>query len=136
MKTLYTAHATAKGGRIGHVETDDKLLSYDLVKPWENTGQKGTNPEQLFACGYAACFGGALEHVAKQDGIHIIGTIVNANVSFIQEDKGGFMLGVELKIHIPNVNQETAEKLAQEAHQICPYSKATRNNVEVKLIVI
>jgi lipoyl-dependent peroxiredoxin len=136
MKILYTAHATAKGGRVGHVETDDKLLAFDLVKPWENTGQKGTNPEQLFACGYAACFGGAIEHVAKQDNVHVVGTTVNANVSFIQEDKGGFKLGVELKVHIPNVNKAMAEKLVQEAHQICPYSKATRNNIEVKLTVI
>jgi len=136
MKILYTAHATAKGGRIGHVETDDKLLAFDLVKPWENTGRKGTNPEQLFACGYAACFGGAIEHIAKQDGIHIVGATVNADVSFIQEDKGGFKLGVELKVDIPNVTPETAKKLVQEAHQICPYSKATRNNIEVKLTVI
>lgn len=136
MKVLYTAHATAKGGRNGHVETDDKKLAFDLVKPWENTGKSGTNPEQLFACGYAACFGGALEFVAKQDGVHIVGATVNANVSFIQEDNGGFKLGVELKVHIPNVNHEVADKLVHEAHQICPYSKATRGNIEVKLTVL
>ena len=136
MKILYTAHATAKGGRIGHVETDDKLLAFDLVKPWEKTAQKGTNPEQLFACGYAACFGGAIEHVAKQNNIHVVGVTVNSDVSFIVEDTGGFKLGVELNVHIHNMNKETAEKLVQEAHQICPYSKATRNNIEVKLKVV
>lgn len=136
MKILYTAHATAKGGRAGHVETDDKLLAFDLVKPWENTDKRGTNPEQLFACGYAACFSGAIEHVAKQDNIHVVGTTVNANVSFIQENNGGFKLGVELMVHIPNVNKTMAEKLVQEAHKTCPYSKAIQNNTEVKLTII
>jgi lipoyl-dependent peroxiredoxin len=132
MKTLYTARAKAVGGREGHAETDDKKISVDFAAP--GSGKPGTNPEQLFACGYAACFGGAIAHVARQQKLEIGTPEVEAEVSLNQGDDG-FSISVVLNVTITALDKAAAEKLVQEAHTVCPYSKATRGNVDVVLKV-
>src|SRR5205823_1555539 len=131
MKNLYTAHATSIGGRSGHVETDDKRLAFDLTP---GNSATGTNPEQLFACGYAACFGSALDAVAKKEKIDIGKATVQVDIALNQGDEG-FFLAAALNISIPSLDKAAAEKLVQAAHQICPYSKATRGNIDVQLKV-
>ncbi|MFD1850842.1 Ohr family peroxiredoxin [Oceanobacillus bengalensis] len=132
-KALFTAHATAKGGRGGHVKSDDGLLDLDLVMPTENTDKKGTNPEQLFAAAYSSCFDGALNSVASNKKKAIDST-TTADVSFLKDsDGGGFKIAVTLNIEIKGVSPEEAEELSEEAHQVCPYSKATRGNIDVEL---
>lgn len=133
-KTLFTAHAKTKGGRNGKSQTTDGRLSFDLATPGGPTKPNATNPEELFACGYSACFGSAVEHVAKAKKLSIEGAEIHADVSLNQGDDG-FFISVALHAVIPNLDQETAEQLVQEAHQVCPYSKATRGNVDVKLSV-
>lgn len=131
MAALYTAHATTIGGRNGHTETDDKNISLDLSTPGGN--KPGSNPEQLFACGYSACFGGAVEFAAKQQKVDIGGAAnVKADVT-LHKDDTGFSISVILNVALPNVSQPQAEELVQLAHTICPYSKATRGNIDVKL---
>lgn len=132
MKTLYTAHAKAIGGREGYAETDDKKISVDFAAP--GSGKPGTNPEQLFACGYGACFGGAIAHVARQQKLEIGTPEVEAEVSLNQGDDG-FFISVVLNVSIPGLDKAEAEKLVQTAHTVCPYSKATRGNVDVVLKV-
>lgn len=135
MKILYTAHATAVGGRNGHVETDDKHLVLELQgldAGNEKTGQT-TNPEQLFACGYAACFGSAIEAVARKQNINIENVSVTAHVTLMLEDDGGFRLAAELDAAIPGLSSDIARQLVDKAHLVCPYSKATRGNIEVGL---
>lgn len=129
-KTLYTAKATATGGREGKVETDDKKLSFQLSRPAANG--TGTNPEQLFASGYSACFGSAISHVAQQHKVDVGQVKVQAEISLLQGDDG-FALGAVLDVTLPNVDTATAQKIVQAAHQICPYSKATRGNINVVL---
>jgi Ohr subfamily peroxiredoxin len=135
MKTLYTAHATSVDGRNGHAQTDDNNLSVELGAPGGTSKKTGkvTNPEQLFACGYAACFGSALEAVAKMDNTPIRNVEVHSEVSLNQDDKGGYYLSVALDVVIPSISSEQAEALTRKAHGICPYSKATRGNIEVTL---
>jgi len=131
MKTLYTAHATSTAGREGKAETDDKALSLKLAKPGTSGG---TNPEQLFACGYAACFGGAVAAVAKKHGKDAANVAVQADVSLNQDDNGFFISAV-LNVSLPDIEKSEAEKIVAEAHQMCPYSKATRGNIDVQLKV-
>jgi osmotically inducible protein OsmC len=136
---LYTAVATATSGRDGHAETSDGVVKVNLSVPKEmgGPGKAGaTNPEQLFATGYAACFGGAVKFVAGQHKVQIKDPKVTSHVTFGKADGGGFGLAVELQVHIPDLDRAQAEKLVEEAHQVCPYSKATRNNIEVKLSVV
>jgi osmotically inducible protein OsmC len=130
MTTIYTARATSVAGRGGHVETEDKALSFNLVPPGGD--KKGTNPEQLFACGYSACFGGATMAVAKKLGIDPGEVKIEAEVSLNKEGEG-FSISASLSATLPNVDADTAVKIVKDAHQVCPYSKATRNNVDVKL---
>ncbi|MBN8235171.1 organic hydroperoxide resistance protein [Halobacillus kuroshimensis] len=133
-KALYTAAATAQGGRQGTVTSSDGTLNLDLSMPKElgGSGKEGaTNPEQLFAAGYSACFDSALQLVASQAKKKITSAIT-ANVSIGKEGEG-FGLAVELAVEIEGVSQEEAEELVEKAHQVCPYSRATRNNIEVKL---
>ncbi len=134
METLYTAVATSIGGRNGHVKSSDGVLDFDVKPPKEMGGPGGayTNPEQLFAAGYSACFGSALNHVALLKKKRI-DPAVTAKVSIGKKNDGGFMLAVEMNVNIPGMDQKEAEQLVQEAHQVCPYSNATRNNVEVTL---
>ncbi|MDR2036978.1 MAG: organic hydroperoxide resistance protein [Bacteroidales bacterium] len=136
MEALYTAVATSVGGRNGHVKSSDGLLDFEVKPPKEMGGPDGkyTNPEQLFAAGYSACFGSALNHVALLKRKRIESSIT-AKVSIGKKEGGGFMLAVEMDVNIPGMDQKEAEELAAEAHQVCPYSNATRNNIEVKIKV-
>jgi len=135
MKTLYTANATATGGRDGRTKSDDGVLDFKIEIPKEMGGRGGafTNPEQLFAAGYAACFGSALNLVASKQKIRLKDSKVTASVSIGQNAEGGFSLSVDLNVSIPEVEREVAQKLLEEAHQVCPYSNATRGNIEVNL---
>jgi Ohr subfamily peroxiredoxin len=133
MSILYTASATTKAGRNGHVETSDGLVKLDLSVPKSMGGPgkpNASNPEQLFAAGYSACFGGAIDFVAGRDKVHIGEVTVTADVSFNKDDSG-FFISVVLKPSIAGVDHKTAEELVHKAHEVCPYSKATRGNVKV-----
>ncbi|MCA1012373.1 organic hydroperoxide resistance protein [Halobacillus halophilus] len=129
---MFTAHATAQGGRNGHVKSDDGLIDQNLVMPGESD-EKGSNPEQLFAATYSACYDGALNLVAskkKKD----IDSEVTADVSLLKDEAdNGFKIGVVLNVQVKGVSQEEAEELTQEAHKVCPYSKATRGNIDVEI---
>lgn len=137
MKTLYTAEALATGeGRDGHGRTSDGKLDLDLATPKELGGSgNGTNPEQLFAIGYAACFHSALRLVAGKEKADVSDSAVGARVSLGALDSGGFGLAVELEVTLPNLDRDTAQALTEKAHQVCPYSNATRGNIEVTLTV-
>ncbi|KDF00877.1 organic hydroperoxide resistance protein [Mycolicibacterium aromaticivorans JS19b1 = JCM 16368] len=137
MKVLYTAEALATGdGRDGHGRTSDGKVDVDLSiqKELGGTGT-GTNPEELFAVGYAACYHSALRLVGRQEKADVSDSAVGAKVSLGSNDAGGFALAVELEIVLPNVDHETAVALADKAHQVCPYSNATRGNIDVTLTV-
>ncbi|MEV1019007.1 organic hydroperoxide resistance protein [Streptomyces sp. NPDC050264] len=132
---VYTAVATAENGRDGRVATDDGKLDVVVNPPKEQGGSgAGTNPEQLFAAGYSACFQGALAVVARQEGIDIAGSTVTAKVGIGKNDDG-FGLIVDISAAIPNTDTATATSLIEKAHQVCPYSKATRGNITVTLSV-
>ncbi|MBA3280632.1 MAG: organic hydroperoxide resistance protein [Acidimicrobiia bacterium] len=138
METLYTAVALATGdGRSGHATSEDGTLDLDLRLPKELGGPGGaTNPEQLFAAGYAACFHSALKTVAAKDKLDVNGTEVSASVGIGALDNGGFGLEVELDVQVPNLDRDAAEALVARAHEVCPYSNATRGNIEVTLTVV
>ena len=130
-KRLYTANATATSGREGRAKTDDGLLDVALAPPKALGGNgAGTNPEQLFAAGYAACFGGALSHVARAKKVTTGPVSITAKVT-IGPVGQGFGLAVELLASIPELPRDQAEQLVHAAHQVCPYSNATRGNIEV-----
>ena len=138
MEAIYTASATATGdGRNGHVRSSDGVLDLDLAVPKEMGGPGGalTNPEQLFAAGYAACFHGALKGVARARGITLTDTAITVDVGIGANDQGGYGLTVAIEAEIPGVDEATAKELLDGAHQVCPYSNATRGNVEVKLTI-
>jgi lipoyl-dependent peroxiredoxin len=130
MTVLYTAHATVTGGRDGRGETDDKKLSVSLTKP--GAGSTGTNPEQLFAVAYAACFGGAVSFVAGQKKLETGALSIHSDVS-LNQNEGGFFLLASLNILLPLLDKKEAADLVREADKICPYSKAIRGNVKVSL---
>jgi Ohr subfamily peroxiredoxin len=134
---LYTASATSTGdARNGHVQSTDGSLDLDVRVPKEMGGAGGaTNPEQLFAAGYAACFHQALKLVGGQAKADLTDSEVVADVSIGDNGNGGFQLAVQLEVTIPNVDAATAQQLAEQAHQVCPYSNATRGNIEVALTV-
>jgi osmotically inducible protein OsmC len=135
----YTAIATTTGGRNGHVESSDGLLKFDLSVPREIGGPgkpATTNPEQFFASGYSACFGGAVEYAARLAKLKVEKVTVTAEVTVTAGDQG-FVLSVKLKTRVDGADRATAEKLVKTAHeQICPYSKATRGNIAVELEVL
>ncbi len=135
MKTLYTAVATANDhGRAGHTRTDDGKVDFDLSVPKElgGDGGPGTNPEQLFAAGYAACFANAMVSSARREGSleDVQGMTVTAQVHFGALGKGRFGLGVTLECDLPALDQAAAEDLVARAHERCPYSNATRGNID------
>ncbi|MEV8338730.1 organic hydroperoxide resistance protein [Leucobacter sp. NPDC077196] len=134
MSIMYTAEALATGdGRNGHVKSVDGLVDTDLRAPKEMGGPGGApNPEVFFAAGYAACFHGALQAVAREKKVDISDSSVGSRVHLSNID-GGFELSVELEVVLPNLDHEQAQQLADAAHQVCPYSKATRGNIEVKV---
>jgi osmotically inducible protein OsmC len=136
-KILYTAQVTSTGGRDGHAVSSDQVLNVALSTPRElgGAGGSGTNPEQLFAAGYSACFLSALKYVAGKARIALPAeTSVTASVG-IGPIPNGFALKVELKISVPNVPKHQAQELVERAHQTCPYSNATRGNVDVSLVI-
>ncbi|MFD5143925.1 organic hydroperoxide resistance protein [Streptomyces sp. NPDC058401] len=131
----YTAVATAENGRDGRVATNDGRLDVVVNPPKELGGSgEGTNPEQLFAAGYSACFQGALGVVARNENADITGSTVTAEVGIGKNDDG-FGIIVKITAAIPNVDAATAKDLIEKAHQVCPYSKATRGNITVELAV-
>ncbi len=137
IKPLYTAEATAIGGREGHVRSADGLLDVDLRPPVSMGGPGGaTNPEELFAAGYAACFQSALQVVARRNKVSVDGSTVTAKVAIGTIEGGAFGLAVALDVHIPEVDAATTETLIKGAHEVCPYSNATRGNIEVVLSAI
>ena len=136
-KILYTAHATSTGGREGGSKSSDGVLDVKLTTPKElgGNGATGTNPEQLFAAGYSACFIGAMKHVAMLQQITLpADTSIKADVG-IGPIPAGFSIQVAMKITIPGMERAAAEKLVEAAHSVCPYSNATRGNIDVTLTV-
>ncbi|MFO0599942.1 MAG: organic hydroperoxide resistance protein [Myxococcaceae bacterium] len=133
---LYTANATSKGGRTGLVKTDDGLIEMKLTTPKSmgGDGAVGTNPEQLFAAGYSSCFAGAVGLVARQKSVAVGAFTISAAVTFNKQDDG-FGISVKLTGSFPELAKDQAEALMTAAHQVCPYSKATRNNIPVELAV-
>ncbi len=138
MQVLYTAKASATGGREGRASSDDQVLDVALSTPKQlgGAGGPGTNPEQWFAAGYSACFlsamklvGGALKTPVPAD------TVVSAEVGIGPNEQGGFALSVKLSAHLPGMDQAAAEAVVQRAHSVCPYSNATRGNIDVALSV-
>ncbi|WP_134767942.1 organic hydroperoxide resistance protein [Nocardioides sp. 1609] len=130
-KIVYTARASITGGRAGHARSEDGVLDLDLTAPKETGGPgTGTNPEQLFAVGYGACFQGALGLVAKKAGVDTSGSTVDVAVGFGPEGDS-FAITADITATIPGVDDATAQELVEAAHQVCPYSKATRGNVPV-----
>jgi Ohr subfamily peroxiredoxin len=136
-KTIYQISATATGGRDGSAKTSDGQFTVKLAKPKEMGGTgEGNNPEQLFASGYAACFLGAMQFVAGQDGKKLPpDATVTSTIGFGPRTEGGFGLTAALQAHIPGWSKEDAQALVEKAHQVCPYSNATRNNIDVGLSV-
>ncbi len=135
---VYRAQATATGGREGHAKSSDDALNVKLSTPKElgGAGGDGTNPEQLFAAGYSACFIGALKHVASQEKVKLPeDTQIEGNVG-IGAIETGFGIEVELKISLPGLDQEVAQQLVDKAHVVCPYSNATRGNINVTLTLV
>jgi len=134
---LYTAVATAHGGRTGHVASDDGLIDISLAMPTAlgGPGGKGTNPEQLFAAGYSACFESALRLVARLQKAPLQDASITARVTIGKTDDGGYGLSVELRGKLTGVEKTAGQALMEAAHQVCPYSRATRGNIPVKLLV-
>ncbi|OHT81517.1 organic hydroperoxide resistance protein [Mycobacteroides saopaulense] len=137
MNIVYTAEALATGeGRDGRGRSSDGRLDLELAIPTEMGGSgNGTNPEQLFAVGYAACFHSALRMIGRQEKANVSDSSVGARVSIGQLDNGGFGLAVELEVTLPNLDHQAAQQLTEKAHQVCPYSNATRGNIDVTLTV-
>ncbi len=137
-KVLYTAHATSSGGRDGSARSDDGMLDVKLTVPkgLGGSGGAGTNPEQLFAAGYSACFLGALKSVAGKQKVALpTETSISADVG-IGPIPQGFGIQVALHVNLPGMDRDAAQKLVDAAHQVCPYSHATRGNIEVALNVV
>jgi lipoyl-dependent peroxiredoxin len=135
MKALYTANVTSIGGRNGRVESSDGAVKLALAAPPALGGHgKGANPEQLFAAGYAACFAGAMDYIAHQQKIKTGEIEIVNSVAIGPDDSGAFTLAVTMEITAPELDQAAAEKLVTQAHEVCPYSRATRGNIEVKLV--
>ncbi|RAJ30249.1 organic hydroperoxide resistance protein [Pedobacter cryoconitis] len=136
MEKLYTAAVLAKGGRDGHIKSSDGTIEFEVRTPKEMGGQGGaTNPEQLFAAAWGPCYLGALHAVAKNEGIEVADATVNVQVSFNQ-DGNAYVLSAELDVHVPGLSHEETQKLADKAHKACPYSKATRGNIETRVTAI
>ncbi len=136
MKTIFKSSATNKGGRSGHVTSEGGLIDFDVKMPngKDAIEEKYTNPEQLFAAAYSTCFAGAIQAVAKEHQVEDLGDFsVTAIVAFQKDEEGGFMIKATLDSYLPTVDKKKGEKLVNAAHEICPYSKATRDNIKVTL---
>jgi lipoyl-dependent peroxiredoxin len=137
-KVLYRAHSTATGGRDGRAVSSDKVLDVKLTTPRElgGSGGVGTNPEQLFAAGYSACFLGAIKFVAGREKVAVPADTSIEGVVGIGQIPNGFGIEVELRISLPGLTRAAAEDLVKKAHVVCPYSNATRGNIDVRLTVL
>lgn len=133
MKKLYETAMVNKGGREGEVQAPNGTMKMKITPP--SLHAEGTNPEQLFAAGYASCFNGAVQHILEEEGKQSESE-VKARVSLYATDDGGFTIGVVLEVHLPDLNAEDAKDIADKAHVFCPYSKATRGNIEVDVNVV
>ncbi|MDI4647542.1 organic hydroperoxide resistance protein [Cohnella hashimotonis] len=132
MNKIYTAQVTSRGGREGFVKSSDGKLNLKLSQP-SASADSATNPEQLFAAGYAACFHSALKMIAKNKGIETEGSEVAAEVSLFKGEGADFRLSVTLNVSIPGIDAAQTQQLADEAHQVCPYSRATRGDIDVEI---
>ena len=138
-KVIYTATATAKGGREGHINSSDDVLDIDLKVPKElgGPGGEGTNPEQLFAAGYAACFESSVRHVARDKKVVLKEAAVTAHVGIGPRDPVGYAIVVRLDVSLPGIDRAVSQELIDTAHRdMCPYSHATRGNVDVQISVV
>jgi lipoyl-dependent peroxiredoxin len=136
MKTLFTGESISRGGRSGTIKTPDGMPIVTLGNPLEKGAEKrGPGPELLFAGAYSACFHGAVINAAKKLGTSIEGSTVRALVSLIEDDQGGYRLGVELHARLPGIDRTKAQHIMDEAHKTCPYSKALRGDTAVNLVV-
>jgi lipoyl-dependent peroxiredoxin len=136
-KRLYTAEASVRGGRDGHGRSSDGVLDLDIRPPVELGGPGGgTNPEQLFALGYGACFQSAMGVVGRRLGVDTSASAVAARVALGVIGGGGYGIAVELEVSIPGVDRETTEQVVKAAHEVCPYSNATRGNIEMTLSIV
>ena len=138
MTPLYTTHAQATGGRTGKAHTADGRLNVELSHPViQPRPATGTDPEQLFACAYAACYGGACEFAAKNLGFSLTSpAVVASDVTLLKREDGGFTVAVNLQVTLTGVSQQDAEKISEKAHTICPYSHATRGNIAVETVAV
>ena len=137
LKKLYTAEASVQGGRDGHGRSSDGVLDLDIRPPAELGGTSvGTNPEQLFALGYGACFQSAMGVVGRRLGVDTSASTVTARVTLGTIEGGAYGLAVELEVALPGVDRDEADKVVKAAHEVCPYSNATRGNIEVALTVV
>ena len=135
MKTLFTAEAVSKGGRSGTIQNPDGLLNVTLGNPLEKGAEKrGPSPELLFAGAYSACYHGALSNAAKKLGTPVENSTVRALVSLIEDDQGGYRLAVELHAQLPGIEQAQVQRIMEQAHKTCPYSKALRGDTAVQLV--
>lgn len=136
MKKVYTATVTVVGGRDGHAKSSDGIFETDLRKPKEMNGQGGApNPEQLFATAWGACYLGALQSVAATQGVDASNANVNAHISF-NKNGDSFVLSADLDVHIPEISIEEAQSLADKANAVCPYSNATKGNIETRVVAV
>jgi len=138
MKEIYQTTVTVSGGRNGHAKSEDGLLELDLRIPKEMGGQGGhTNPEQLFAAGYAACFDSALNLVLRKEKVETTGeSVIKSTVGIFVNENQGYELTVKLSVHIPGVDADRARDIVNKVHQICPYSNAVRGNIDVVLEIV
>lgn len=135
MKTLFTAEAISKGGRSGTIQTPDHLLDVALGNPLEQgIERRGPSPELLFAAAYSACYHGALSNAAKKLGTPVEDSTVRALVSLVEDDQGGYRLAVKLRAQLPGIERAQVQRIMEEAHKTCPYSKALRGDTSVKLM--
>ena len=132
----YTTSVTVSGGREGHAVSDDGVLDVQLRRPKRNGVSEGTNPEQLFAAAWAGCFGSALGAVARDAGVDASDSTVKVEIVQGLDSTGGYGLGARIFVAIPGVDNAKVQEVADAAHQVCPYSKATRGNVDVEVTAI
>lgn len=136
LNILFTARAVATGGRDGHTKSDDSIVDVNLTSPSKRSPENnGTTPEHLFAAGYAACFASACDYAAREMNLKPSKVEIETAVGMGREDAGGFGLTVDINAKVGGLSNEDAEKLVHTAHQVCPYSKAVKNNVDVNLNV-
>jgi Ohr subfamily peroxiredoxin len=136
MKTLFTSEVISNGGRSGNVESPDGKINISLGNPLQpNIADRGPNPEHLFASAYSACYHGALINAAKRLGTALKDSTVRALVSLQEDDQEGYHLAIELHAQLPGVDRAQAQRIMEEAHKTCPYSKALRGDAPVKLVV-